>query len=85
MYEHYRDYRWLHTEVRARLIARMCRLAQDGVWFVDVSDAFENETAQAYLDYTHLTSAGATVVAERLAAIVEPEVFAACRATTCAS
>jgi lysophospholipase L1-like esterase len=77
MYEHYRDYRWLHTEVRARLIARMCRLAQDGVWFVDVSDAFENEAAQAYLDYTHLTSAGATVMAERLATIVERMVFSA--------
>jgi len=76
MYEYYSYYRWLHTTVRDRLIARMNRLAaENGVRFVDVSDAFSAETAQAYLDYTHLTGRGAAVMAERLATLVEGDVF----------
>jgi hypothetical protein len=77
MYDYYSYYRWLHTTVRDRLIARMDRLAaHDGIWFIDVSDAFRNESAQTYLDYTHLTDRGADVMSERLASIVEREVFA---------
>ncbi len=81
----YAYYRWLHTTMRDRLIARMHTLRADhGVWFEDVSDAFQDFRERAYLDYTHLTSPGARAMAGRLAALVEPQVFceAAARPTT---
>jgi hypothetical protein len=69
-------YRWLHTVVRDQLIARLHQTReQHGVWFEDLTDAFRNEPGQAYVDYTHLSSLGARVMAERLATLVEPEVF----------
>jgi lysophospholipase L1-like esterase len=74
--EHYRYYTWLHTVARDRLIDRMNLLVrQHGLWFEDMSAVFRNESEQTYLDYTHLTSRGARIVAERLAQIVEATVF----------
>lgn len=74
--EHWKVYQWLHTAVRDRLIARMKKAANRyGFWFEDTSDAFKAEPQQAYLDYTHLTSRGAQVMAERLANLVEGAVF----------
>lgn len=69
-------YRWLHTTMRNRLIARMRELqAQHGIWFEDVSDAFRNEHQQAYIDYTHLSRFGAAAMARRLASVLEPRVL----------
>jgi len=83
MFEYYGYYRWLHTTMRDRLIARMERLAADnGIWFADVTDVFKNEPAQAYLDYTHLTDRGSAVMAERLASLVSAEVFRGARLDT---
>jgi hypothetical protein len=76
MYDYYSYYRRLHTDIRDRLVARMSSLgAENRIWFLDISDAFRNEKEQTYLDYTHLTSRGANVVAQRLAAAVEPEML----------
>lgn len=41
------------------------------LWFEDISDVFRSERDQVYLDYTHLTSKGALLVAERLGRVVE--------------
>jgi lysophospholipase L1-like esterase len=69
----YAHYRWLHTTMRDRLIARMRELqTQHSIWFEDVSDAFRSEHEQAYIDYTHLSRFGAAAMARRLASVVEP-------------
>ena len=69
--------------MRDQLIKRMRELQREhGVWFEDVSDVFAEEPEQVYLDYTHLSNLGAEIVARRLAALVESEVF---RLTTTAS
>lgn len=69
-------YRWLHTAMRDRLIERMQQTQQrHGVWFEDLTAVYQHETQQVYIDYTHLTSRGAQVMAERLASLIEPEVF----------
>ncbi len=76
MREHWAYYRWLHTTMRDRLIGRLREAsARYGLWFEDVTDAFRDERQQAYLDYTHLTRRGARVMAERLADLIEAEVF----------
>lgn len=65
-------YTRLHTEARDRLIDRMKQVSDHhGVWFHDISHVFKDEKAQVYLDYTHLTSRGAEIVAERLADLIE--------------
>jgi lysophospholipase L1-like esterase len=65
-------YSWLHTTVRDQLIGRLKEIAhRNEIWFEDVSDVFKDEPAQVYLDYTHLTSRGAQVMARRLADLVE--------------
>ena len=74
--QHWARYRWLHTVMRERLIAGMGEVARRyGIWFEDVCDVFKDETGQVYLDYTHLTNRGARVMAERLADVIEGEVF----------
>lgn len=71
-------YKWLHTVARDRLIARLQETTrQYGVWFEDVSGVFKDEPQQVYLDYTHLTSRGAQVMAGRLADLVEGVLFRA--------
>lgn len=72
----YKHYRWLHTSMRDRLVAKMQELReQHGIWFEDITDAFKNERQQAYIDYTHLSGLGAATMAKRLASVVGPAVF----------
>lgn len=67
---------WLHTEVRDRLIARMHEAADRyGIWFEDVSDVFRGTVDQTYVDYTHLSDLGASLMAKRLGKVVEGHVF----------
>ncbi|MBO0859526.1 MAG: SGNH/GDSL hydrolase family protein [Chloracidobacterium sp.] len=74
--EHWKYYKWLHTEGRSRLVARMKEVSQqNNIWFLDISDTFSGEKGQVYLDYTHLTDLGNKLVAERLAKSIDSEVF----------
>jgi len=74
--EHWKYYKWLHTEGRSRLVARMKEVSQqNNIWFLDISDAFSGENGQVYLDYTHLTDRGNELVAGRLAKSIDSEVF----------
>jgi hypothetical protein len=74
--EHWKYYKWLHTEGRSRLVARMKEVSQqNNIWFMDISDVFSGENGQVYLDYTHLTDRGNELVAERLAKSIDNEVF----------
>lgn len=74
--ENWSYYNWLHTVGRERLISVMRDAATShNLWFEDISDVFRGEGDQVYLDYTHLTSKGARLVAERLGRVVESSVF----------
>ncbi|WP_447987241.1 hypothetical protein [Nitrospira sp. Nam74] len=70
--QYWNYYTWLHTTGRDRLIDRLKQAtSRHGIWFSDISDVFKEEKDQAYLDYTHLTSRGAHIVATRLADVIE--------------
>lgn len=74
--EVWKHYEWLHTVGRERLISVMREASKThNLWFEDISDVFQGERDQAYLDYTHLTSKGAQLVAERIGRVVEGSIF----------
>lgn len=74
--EVWKYYGWLHAVGRERLISVMREASKShNLWFEDISDVFQGERDQVYLDYTHLTSKGAQLVAERLGRVVEGSIF----------
>jgi len=74
--EVWKYYEWLHTVGRTRLISAMRDASKShNLWFEDISDVFRSERDQVYLDYTHLTSKGGLLVAERLGRVVEGSIF----------
>ena len=74
--QHWKPFLWLHTVVRDRLVAQLEQAGREhGIWTANVSDTFKDASGQVYLDYTHLSSYGSRLMAERLANIIEKEVF----------
>jgi lysophospholipase L1-like esterase len=66
-------YTWLHSVPRSQLIAYLEASAiAHGFRFTDISDVFAGSNGTVYLDYTHLTSEGARLLALRLVKEIEP-------------
>jgi hypothetical protein len=76
--EHWGYYRWLHGPMRARLTYRLEAMSRaQGLWFEDITDVFAGVAETAYIDYTHLSDAGAREVAHRIGTLVGPAVLCA--------
>jgi lysophospholipase L1-like esterase len=74
--EYWKSCLWLHTVVRDRLLVQLEEAGREyGIWTANVSDTFKDASEQVYIDYTHLSSYGSRLMAERLATIIEKEAF----------